>query len=126
MYHNKSSFIQDFQYKDLYEIVCSKCRNKWLICAIHSHRWSQLRYRLAENHVKSAHQNISNTSINSLSSDIICLPATEDSTESNDFNSHDEASLNITSVDDYSVPDLSSYSLPIQNFIKCHRPIFFG
>ena len=123
IYHNKSSFIQDFPYKDLYEIVCSKCRNKWLICAIHGHRWSQHRYRIAENHVKGAHQNISNISLNSLSSNSVCLPVTEDSTESNDFNSNGEARLNITTLDDCSVSDLSAESIPMQKFIKCHRKI---
>ena len=125
IYENQSSYIEDFPYKDLFEIVCSKCRNKWLICAIHDHRWSQRRYRFAENHVKSAHQNINKDSLSNLSNKNNSLPINEDVTQPDDFSCNEDTCTIIENTVNLSAFDRSPDSISFQNFVKCHKDISF-
>ena len=119
--NNKSVLMTDKAYRDLHEIVCSKCKNKWLICTIHDHRWSQRRYIKAENHVKCMHQN-------EIVSDV-CNVVTNQKYINDDIDSEYEEVYNddnITSSESVNTSkalDIVSEDNILQKFVDGHRKV---
>ena len=59
VYNNSSEELGSKAYIGLYEVKCSRCSTKWLVCPIHDQRWSRRRYCYAEEHVRTTHNEIS-------------------------------------------------------------------
>ena len=123
VYDNKVSLINEISYKDLHEITCSKCSNKWLICVIHGLRWSQRRYVHAEDHVKSLHQNIVDNSPNNYCNNELLSLSNDDTSDFSRFDSNDEICISVDSDDNVSFSGNTIDIGILDKFLNCHRAI---
>ena len=121
--NNNASLLTDEAYRGLHEIICSKCNTRWLVCTIHDLRWSHLRYRIAERHIKALHKNVVVEPNNSIcttncininyDSTMVCEQYNDDRSYSNDDDSVDNCNISTS---------LSADNI-INKFIECHRPV---
>ena len=110
----------------MYEISCSNCSTKWLIYAIHDHRWCLARYYLAQTHVydyhscsyqnKTTSNNVATASVNENNpehgKDNEMLNFWDD--ENSDVNEHDTIDTTVNNGNEDST---------LSKFIACHRNI---
>ena len=118
--NNEVSFMTNLPYRGLYKIVCASCNNKWLVCTLHDLRWGPRRYNIAEQHVKTFHDDNMTSPLNCNVNNLTTNDETDNIEENDDNESFDVTNSN---VDNYNSVDTSSVESIVNNFIDSHRPV---
>ena len=120
--NNHSQKLISDEYCGLFEIRCSRCKTKWLVCPIHDLRWSRLRYCYAQEHVANTHQTVVSDSTNKN----IHHLKNQDSLLNEDIDA-------MSPLESYVCDDIeyvshcsdNSNDVTLDKFILCHRNISF-
>ena len=123
VYNNDSNEFLSGAYCGLFEIKCSQCHCKWLVCPTHDLRWSRLRYCYAQEHVCNCHRDTNNSyNLNHINN-----KKRKHDDAIRDDTSFSNIDLDVESLDEgYNNSQTTNIAVTDQalnNFIACHRDV---
>ena len=114
--------MSSLDYCGLNEIHCSRCRTKWLACPLHELRWSQLRYKQAQFHVRNLHSTSTSFVTNNVVDDKnLSFSDSQDNNSSN----YDVDDLISVKGDIGSQCVVGNDNISVDQFTLCHRQVSF-
>ena len=120
--NNPSEKLMSDEYSGLYEIRCSRCKTKWLVCPFHDLRWSRLRYCYAQEHVANTHQSVVADGTNDYTNNHMHKDNLMNDGIAAIFPSEFHAS---DEIDNASHCSDDNNDIALHKFIVCHRDISF-